>query len=499
MAGILDFLNTPAGMGLLSGVASYAANARRGTPVNNIGRGLLGGAVGYSKAQEDLQNQEQQKFLNEYRNIQMEKARQEIDMFKGQQQWRQGLPQVLEKAQPKVEQFQPDDPFNQGSSAFGELYGGPKSGEQVSGQMYNVQPGNQKALQDYMRDPNSPFADKIMERQLFPKSPEYKTVGNTMVKVGDEGVTPVFTAPDKDRPVFQVRDGRNIVSINPNITEQQAVEMGLPYKKGAGAVVGTGEMDKPAVIGSGGTPYYQFIGTPQGIVRANARTGELSLGNVNGVPIMKSADSPALQGQLSGAKEAGKGAGEFNMKQFEAAQNAVPIISKVDQQIALIDKGNIVTGFGAEFRTDIERAKALLGSKAAQGKVTDTEILESMMGSDVFGMISSLGIGAKGLDTPAEREFMRSVLTGTKALNKETLKQMAQIRRNIAERAVDKWNTRVNSGELDQFFTSTGFPKQTIDIPGKPTSFRVTAPNGKVYTFPNQQAADNFKKQIGAQ
>lgn len=48
MAGLLDWMQTPQGIGLLSGVASYAANARRGTPVNNIGRGLAGAVEGYN-------------------------------------------------------------------------------------------------------------------------------------------------------------------------------------------------------------------------------------------------------------------------------------------------------------------------------------------------------------------------------------------------------------------------------------------------------------------
>ncbi len=41
--GLLNFFQSPGGQGLLSAVAGYAAGARRGTPVNNIGRGLLSG------------------------------------------------------------------------------------------------------------------------------------------------------------------------------------------------------------------------------------------------------------------------------------------------------------------------------------------------------------------------------------------------------------------------------------------------------------------------
>lgn len=64
--GLLDFLNTPQGQALASGVASYAATARRGTPVNNIGRGLLGGVTGYSNAVQGQQEAERQAAQNAY-------------------------------------------------------------------------------------------------------------------------------------------------------------------------------------------------------------------------------------------------------------------------------------------------------------------------------------------------------------------------------------------------------------------------------------------------
>lgn len=48
--GLLDFLETPQGQALASGIATYAATAQRGTPWNNIGRGALGGLTGYGNA-----------------------------------------------------------------------------------------------------------------------------------------------------------------------------------------------------------------------------------------------------------------------------------------------------------------------------------------------------------------------------------------------------------------------------------------------------------------
>ena len=50
MEDILDFLKTPAGQGLLSGAFGYAANAKKGTPWNNFGRGGMTGLLGYNTA-----------------------------------------------------------------------------------------------------------------------------------------------------------------------------------------------------------------------------------------------------------------------------------------------------------------------------------------------------------------------------------------------------------------------------------------------------------------
>ena len=79
MAGLLDFLQTPQGMGLLSGVASYAANARRGQPVNSIGRGLVGGLTGYAQANDMVKQDEENAFQKRYRQMQMDEMQRKID------------------------------------------------------------------------------------------------------------------------------------------------------------------------------------------------------------------------------------------------------------------------------------------------------------------------------------------------------------------------------------------------------------------------------------
>lgn len=66
MAGLLDFLKSPEGQGLVSGISGYAATARRGTPINNIGRGLLAGTAGLNTALDKQKEVEKQQMMKSF-------------------------------------------------------------------------------------------------------------------------------------------------------------------------------------------------------------------------------------------------------------------------------------------------------------------------------------------------------------------------------------------------------------------------------------------------
>lgn len=86
MAGLLgdfgDFLKTPEGQGLLSGVMGYAANARQGTPWNNLGRGGLAGIMGYSGALDRQAQAAEAEQMKKYRDAQLARYQYEIDAAK---------------------------------------------------------------------------------------------------------------------------------------------------------------------------------------------------------------------------------------------------------------------------------------------------------------------------------------------------------------------------------------------------------------------------------
>jgi len=155
---------------------------------------------------------------------------------------------------------------------------------------------------------------------------------------------------------------------------------------------------------------------------------------------------------------------EKNTAIYDAGQNAFKNIPKIDQTINLIKQGDPKTGFGAEVVNNVNRVRSAFTGKPIQS-ISDTELLDSLLGSDVFPQIGALGIGAKGLDTPAEREFLRKVMTGTITMDKQTLIRMAELRRKYEQRSLDTYNEAVDAGQLDPLFDYARLPKRKLQLP----------------------------------
>ena len=188
-------------------------------------------------------------------------------------------------------------------------------------------------------------------------------------------------------------------------------------------------------------------------------------------------NTPLIGAENEYAKNVGKSSAERDIKQFESAETAVNNLQKINTTLAELEKSDAITGLGAEVLKNVERFKTFVTDSEKSGKkVSDTEFLDALLGSDVFPMIGALGIGARGLDTPAEREFLRQVMTGTISMNKDTLIRLTKLRKNLEERAIDRYNKRVEKGEYNQFFKLQGREPVKFDLP-KPTAAPTTAPS----------------------
>lgn len=165
-----------------------------------------------------------------------------------------------------------------------------------------------------------------------------------------------------------------------------------------------------------------------------------------------------------------QGYGKFGVEQntaiFQSGQSAVRNIAKIDETLNLINQGTATTGIGADLINNINRTKLLFTDSNKNIKeVSDTELLNSLLGADVFPQIGALGIGAKGLDTPAEREFLRQVMTGTINMNKDTLLRMTNLRKKYEEKSLTQYNKAVEEGQLDDLFQFSGLPKKKLAVP----------------------------------
>lgn len=171
-------------------------------------------------------------------------------------------------------------------------------------------------------------------------------------------------------------------------------------------------------------------------------------------------------GQTEKAKVIGKLMGTKQVENFEAAQAVPSSLQKVDETLSLLRNSDINTGIGATLINTLDRTKAKFAAdKKAGVRVSNTEYLNSLLGSEVFPLIQSLGIGARGMDTPAEREFLREVMTGTISLDKNTLIRMAELRKKAMVNTAKEYNKRVDSGEYDDFFNASGMNKAKITLP----------------------------------
>jgi hypothetical protein len=173
------------------------------------------------------------------------------------------------------------------------------------------------------------------------------------------------------------------------------------------------------------------------------------------------------------------------LDQYNSALSARGNIAKLDDTIRLINESDADTGFGAEIRQGVRRVQGFFSNDPERIKtLSDTELLNAALGQDVFGAITALGVGARGLDTPAEREFLRDVLAGRITLDKNTLLRMADMRRKAEERYIESWNNTLASGRAQPVLdVSRGmiisepinFPRSPVDRSAFSTDSTVTS------------------------
>lgn len=343
MRGLLDFVRTPEGQGLLGAVAGGLAGARRGTPFNNVGRGLLGGTAAFGNAL-DREQQAQQFAAQEQdrqqgrtlREMQIAQAKTQMEREQAQQAWRQGLPGVVKQAT---------------EATYGAGDEGP-----------TMTPADPSALTRYAMDPRSPYADKILESQLFPKADDYLTVEGVVLKKGPNGLTPVYTSPPKpEAQPSAVKEYEYAKSQGYQGTFQQfQTEM-----KKAGATNVSLNSAKPFI-----NEFAEGIGKSMSDARTNAQGAVSTISTVN---------------RLNEALDAGVMAGPgTSFRQFGLQIGSMLGVAGKDAQEKLLNTRSAIQSLA---QLELDAAQQMKG----QGQITESE--RSIIRRAASGDIDSMTAG----------------------------------------------------------------------------------------------------------
>ena len=159
-----------------------------------------------------------------------------------------------------------------------------------------------------------------------------------------------------------------------------------------------------------------------------------------------------MGGQDKYSETVGKTRAERDFAIIDNAELAIEGFEKTNDALEILAGGNaeVITGFGADAFLQVEKIAKALGVREGK-RIKNTEYLEALLGSDVFPMIKSLGIGARGLDTPEERKFLQGVMTGTKTMDAESIEELTRLRQKYYKRAIEKYNERLRSGKFELY------------------------------------------------
>ena len=189
----------------------------------------------------------------------------------------------------------------------------------------------------------------------------------------------------------------------------------------------------------------------------------------------------------------GKIAAEEQTEEIKIAKLSEDALEKTNDVLMRLNEvdedGNRIVnvGFFSGMRTQFDKVFAFFGDEEAMRSASGTEMLEALLGSDVFPLIKSLGIGARGLDTPAEREFLQKVMTGTIKMEGEALEQLTRLRQKYSVRAIQLHNLRITEEDEDGN-TYFGLYEKGLTRKLKEIAIpKLVRPNEKFYDVPDEQ------------
>jgi len=173
-------------------------------------------------------------------------------------------------------------------------------------------------------------------------------------------------------------------------------------------------------------------------------------------------------GEKYADQETAKAMVKRNQDLLSGAESGEATMRKTIELKNLLENEDVNTGMFANITQGIDRFVAGFGGKEAIKRASQTELAQAFMGSEVFQLFQQLGVGARGLDTPAERDFMMKVLTGDITMQKQAILGLAKRRYDEGRRAVEKYNSALGKSEkyrswVDEYTMGTAPVYEVID------------------------------------
>jgi len=137
----------------------------------------------------------------------------------------------------------------------------------------------------------------------------------------------------------------------------------------------------------------------------------------------------------------------------DKAQKSVGTIESIDRQLDILEEGDIITGYGAEFRKDLARIGLLIGADFTDAnKVIDSEEYIGLGGRAIADYITNLGAGT-GL-SDKDLEFSKTVTAANLNNNPEAMRRLLSIVRKSNVLNIKNYN-KLRNGVNDALQTET--------------------------------------------
>jgi len=200
----------------------------------------------------------------------------------------------------------------------------------------------------------------------------------------------------------------------------------------------------------------------------------------------------------------GKGQSERILANQVVAQDAATIL-ETNQIGRDLLKSGAITGTGADFFVGFNNALKQAGVDFGYADAAaNSQAYAAAMGANVGRIIKQFGAGT-GLSDD-DRKFAEQMAGGKISLTETALRRILDINDKTANRVIDLHNKNVSGIKTNIPLTvdkpTFTQPKSAVDqIPGEsrsaPAGNSVTLPDGRIKTFPNAEAANQFKKAAG--